>query len=133
MSTIEVDASLLNTCSGLLVDIRFHEERDLYGAVENAVILPMPQLLHVVGRPQEVTPEHKDLMDITLTETNIGSSVAPFVQAVAMSKPVYLICAHGNRSLSAARILREIGITAFSIIGGVGGSPLRMKQLTQLV
>ncbi|WP_406043384.1 rhodanese-like domain-containing protein [Micromonospora sp. NBC_00898] len=37
------------------------------------------------------------------------------------NRPVYVICASGNRSLSAAQFLARAGIDARSVSGGTGG------------
>ena len=34
--------------------------------------------------------------------------------------PVYVICASGNRSLTAARFLARAGVDAYSVMGGTG-------------
>lgn len=36
-------------------------------------------------------------------------------------QPVYVVCASGNRSLSATWWLREAGVDAWSVAGGTGG------------
>lgn len=36
-------------------------------------------------------------------------------------RPVYVICATGNRSLSAAKYMRRAGINAWSVAGGTKG------------
>lgn len=45
-------------------------------------------------------------------------SVPQHVDRLPTDKPVYVICASGNRSLTAARFLRQSGIEAYSVAGG---------------
>lgn len=40
---------------------------------------------------------------------------------IPKDRPVYLICATGNRSLSAAAFLERAGVDAYSVAGGTGG------------
>ncbi|MGB2571897.1 rhodanese-like domain-containing protein [Micromonospora citrea] len=56
-----------------------------------------------------------------------GARPVPLGQLPAMvgtlprNRPVYVICASGNRSLSAAQFLARAGIDARSVAGGTGG------------
>ncbi len=43
------------------------------------------------------------------------------VGGLPRNRPVYVICASGNRSLTAARFLAHAGIDACSVAGGTGG------------
>ncbi|MEV1142202.1 rhodanese-like domain-containing protein [Micromonospora sp. NPDC049799] len=43
------------------------------------------------------------------------------VRDLPRSRPVYVICASGNRSLTAAQFLARAGIDARSVSGGIGG------------
>lgn len=54
-----------------------------------------------------------------------GASLIPLgalpqrVAAVPIDRPVFVICASGNRSLTAARWLGERGVDARSVVGGM--------------
>lgn len=39
-------------------------------------------------------------------------------EAMPMDRPVYVVCASGNRSLTAARWLAQLGVDARSVAGG---------------
>jgi rhodanese-related sulfurtransferase len=47
--------------------------------------------------------------------------VASSLDDLPRSQPVYVICASGNRSHTAARQLRRGGVAAYSVAGGTGG------------
>ncbi|TAM82369.1 MAG: rhodanese-like domain-containing protein [Jatrophihabitans sp.] len=53
-----------------------------------------------------------------------GASLVPLAQVprhtgdLDRSRPVYVICATGNRSLSATGLLRRAGLDAYSVSGG---------------
>jgi rhodanese-related sulfurtransferase len=56
-----------------------------------------------------------------------GAHPVPLAQVTSLlddlprSQPVYVICASGNRSQTAARQLRRGGVVAYSVAGGTGG------------
>ena len=56
-----------------------------------------------------------------------GAELLPMAQVhtqldeLPKGEPVYVICASGNRSNTAASWLREAGINALSVAGGTGG------------
>jgi rhodanese-related sulfurtransferase len=62
------------------------------------------------------------------------SSVPARVGELPKTRPVYVICAGGGRSRTAADWMRAIGIDAYSVIGGTGawagsGRPLVRGRL----
>ena len=69
-----------------------------------------------VREPEEYTAGHV-----------AGARLIPLRQVPAYAgelprtEPVYVICASGNRSATAARYLSQVGVDARSVIGGTGG------------
>ncbi|MEV4715427.1 rhodanese-like domain-containing protein [Micromonospora sp. NPDC049374] len=79
-----------------VVDVREPFEY-VEGHVPGARSVPLGQLAAVVGE------------------------LAAVVGELPRSRPVYVICAGGGRSLSAAQFLARAGIDARSVAGGTGG------------
>jgi rhodanese-related sulfurtransferase len=69
-----------------------------------------------VREPSEYVTGHvpgAELLPLAHVHTGLG--------ALPKGEPVYVICASGNRSKTAASWLRASGINAISVAGGTGG------------
>ena len=66
-----------------------------------------------------------------------GAQLMPMAQVHARTdelprdEPVYVICASGNRSYTAAGWLRNAGIDAVSVAGGTGGWAVQGRPLAR--
>jgi rhodanese-related sulfurtransferase len=66
-----------------------------------------------------------------------GAVLIPMAQVhtrmgeVPRGEPVYVICASGNRSYTAAGWLRNAGIDAISVAGGTGGWAAQRRPLVR--
>lgn len=101
--------------AGVIVDVRFPEEREWFAQVPGALALPLSRLQHLAGFAADPPDDtgHADATDQrALLSLLIGHAHD--------GKTLLCLCAHGNRSLAAARLLRELGFAnAFSIAGGI--------------
>lgn len=91
-------AFLLASAGGIIVDVRLEEERDLFGVVPGSLHIRLDVLQQVRDR------------SILMNAHGLSEERGPLL----------CLCARGNRSQTAARLLRGFGYRdAFSIAGGI--------------
>jgi rhodanese-related sulfurtransferase len=49
------------------------------------------------------------------------SKVPERIDGLPSSRPIYVVCATGNRSMAAAELMSRAGLAAFSVSGGTSG------------
>ncbi|MHB8409983.1 MAG: rhodanese-like domain-containing protein [Acidiferrobacterales bacterium] len=112
------DFSILFQDRGILVDVRFDEERDAFGELPNAHHLPLSFLQRFCGIDPEPYCEKFSARDLTLRERL--SLTAALLGYQRQGKWLFCVCRSGNRSVRAVEILRELGYRdAYSLKGGL--------------
>lgn len=102
----------------LILDVRLAFERQIHGAVPNAQELPLPWVQRFRGDPPDQDFEVFSIRDVTPEEQT--TFLRWLLAHHAKATTILCFCAHGNRSVVAASILREMGYPhAYSVEGGM--------------
>jgi rhodanese-related sulfurtransferase len=92
-----------------LVDVREEEERELFGAISDAVELPLLSLKRAMGVP--LSPAEEEVF----VPTESFGTAERLADLRHGGEPVICFCAHGRRALVAAGLLRRLGVPAFAL------------------
>lgn len=139
-NTIEITATQarewINQGVGQLVDVRFPEETEISGSLVEEISLPLSVLQRFCG----VAPAHSSgrLAAAHFMVAERTGLVRALIRYADQKKALLCLCRSGNRSLTAAHLLREIGFArAYSVIGGIeswaatsGSEPLSKASTT---
>ncbi len=103
----------------VLIDIRQKFELEIQGEIPGASFLPLFQFKKMLGH--NLSPLEQDALDADEPELRDIQQFLAMINQMHHSKEMILICVcnSGNRSLSAARLLRLLGYeNSFSLAGG---------------
>ncbi len=103
----------------VLIDIRQKFELEIQGEIPGASFLPLFQFKKMLG--QTLSSMEQDALDADEPELRDIQHFLAMINRMHHSKEMILICVcnSGNRSLSAARLLRVLGYeNSFSLAGG---------------
>lgn len=103
---------------GLLIDVRFPEEIEIFGPIEDAHQLPLSFLQRFCGYTPDPHCEEFSVRDLAGEERK--RLTGALVGYARQHTHLICVCRSGNRSVAAARLLRELDYKeAFSLVGGV--------------
>ena len=106
------------TQGAMLLDVRLQEERELFGIVPRSQHLPLSFVQRFRGEAPNPECETFSARDITPEERQMF--VRWLLEHRGKNTQILCFCAHGNRSVAAASLLREIGYPdAYSVEGGM--------------
>lgn len=101
-----------------LIDVRFPEEIEIFGPLPGAHHLPLSCLQRYCGFAPDPHCEEFSVRDLSVGERSTLTKA--LVTYARRHHKLICLCRSGNRSLAAARILRELGYDdAYSLTGGV--------------
>lgn len=126
---LDVAAGLLQTDTAVLWDVRTADECEITGVPEHAIHVPLACLQRFCGLEPEPHCEVFGNRDL-LPEERMQIT-RELVTHAARGKALLIICRSGQRSLAAAKLIRELGFQdCFSVRGGVlawtdAGLPMR--------
>jgi len=102
-----------------LLDVRQPFEREVEGAPEGGIAVPLFQFKHLLGH--RLDPEEQEILDADEPDER---DMRHFMQAMneqhfGGDRILLCLCNSGRRSLHAARLLRELGFgRSLSVAGG---------------
>ena len=101
-----------------LIDVRTAEERELFGAPQEAVHWPLAVVQRFRG--EMPCPECETFSARDLTPEERFEFARWLVGHAVKQSELFFFCARGNRSLVAAHVLRDFGYPhAYSVRGGM--------------
>lgn len=102
----------------VVIDVRFDEERDVWGDIPGAHTLLLSFLQRFCGHdPDPFCPEFSERDLLPQEYRELSTALIKYAQA---GKRLFLVCRSGNRSLRAAELLRQLGYYhAYSLQGGL--------------
>lgn len=102
----------------MLLDVRLQEERDIFGVVPRSQHLPLSFVQRFRG--ETPNPECEIFSKRDITPRELQMFVRWLLEHRGKNTQILCFCAHGNRSVAAASLLREIGYPeAYSVEGGM--------------
>lgn len=111
-------ATILQSRPVTVIDTRFPEEIEVFGAISGAHNLPLSCLQRFTGEHVDPPCEEFSVRDLTVAERRDLTSA--LVKYAAQHTTLLCVCRSGNRSEVAARIIRELGHPhAVSLQGGL--------------
>ena len=112
------DAPLLERRLVTVIDTRFPEEIEIFGALAGAHNLPLSCLQRFTGEQVDPPCEEFSARDLTVAERR--DLTTALIEYAASQITLLCVCRNGNRSLVAARLIRDLGHPhAVSLKGGL--------------
>lgn len=102
-----------------LLDVRQPFEREVEGAPEEGIAVPLFQFKHLLGH--RLDPEEQEILDADVPDDR---EMRHFMQVIneqhfGADRILLCLCNSGRRSLHAASLLRELGLgRSLSVAGG---------------